>query len=397
MPPGSGKTTTLLACLSWLMARSPTEVNGYVSYSAPIARSKSTQLRDWAVEGGWQPHGDLWSAYDWRNVLRGGLLASGVGGRLNGDRITGTLVVDDPFKNAMDAESIAVRERVGSWFDAVAWTRLFGPASLIVTHTRWNRDDLIGRLRCVRDHRGEPVWEEITLPAIDDAGRSYWPEAYPLDVLLRTRSVLDAKNPHLWPALYMQQPVPKGGRLFSGEPARYLARDLVGGVMSLGADLAATAKARSDHSALVQLLTRGRGPEAISDVLDVARWIAESPQTLARIAAAQERLGPTVPIAWEANGVGEVMRQIFATQYPGRRVITVKRSRDKYTAATATAAAFNAGRIRYPLAAPWLDGHLERLRAFTGLDGGDDDDVDALVNGRSASTLPITQGVSITL
>ena len=102
MPPGSGKTTTLLACLSWLMARSPTEVNGYVSYSAPIARSKSTQLRDWAVEGGWQPHGDLWSAYDWRNVLRGGLLASGVGGRLNGDRITGTLVVDDPFKNAME-------------------------------------------------------------------------------------------------------------------------------------------------------------------------------------------------------------------------------------------------------------------------------------------------------
>ena len=97
---------------------------------------------------------------------------------------------------------------MGSWFDAVAWTRLFGPASLIVTHTRWNRDDLIGRLRCVRDHHGRPVWEEITLPAIDDAGRSYWPEAYPLDVLLRTRAVLDAKNPHLWPALYMQQPVP---------------------------------------------------------------------------------------------------------------------------------------------------------------------------------------------
>lgn len=397
MPPGSGKTTTLLACLSWLMLRTPAEVHGYVSYSQSIARSKSTLLRDWCVDGGWERHRELWAAHDWRSACRGGLLASGVGGRLTGDRITGTLVVDDPFKGIADASSLVMRERVSAWFDAVAWTRLFGPASLIVVHTRWDRDDLIGRLRRVVDHNGRPVWEEHRLAAIDDKGRSYWPEAYPIDVLRRTKAQLDASNPHLWPALYLQQPVPKGGRLFSGEPARYMTRDLSGGVVTLGADFAATAKKRADHSALAHLVTRGRGPEAVSDVLDIVRWQAESPVTLARIAAYQENLGPTVPVAWETAGVGEPMRQHYVASYPGRRVVLVTRSSDKYTAAIPTATAFNAGRVRYPLAAPWLAAHFERLRAFTGLEGGDDDDVDALVNGRSAATLATTSSGRITL
>ncbi len=399
MPPGSGKTTTILACLSWLACRSPADLHAYVSYSSGATRPKSLQLREWCIEGGLEPHPDLWSAYDWRSPMRGGLLASGIGGRLTGDRVTGVLVVDDPFKNLTEASSPIIRERVSGWFDSVAWTRRVPTrTSVIVVHTRWDLQDLIGRLRCVTDDEGKPLWQEYRIAAIDEKGRSYWPEVYPLNELQRTKRQLDARNPHLWPALYLQQPVPKGGRLFSAEPARYMSKDLSpGGVITLGTDVAATAKARSNHSALAHLVTRGRGPEAISDVIEVAQWIAETPTTLAKFAAYHLNVGTTSPLVFEANGIGEVMRQQYLDQNQGRRVMMVQRASDKYTAAIGTATAFNQGRIRYPLAAPWLAGHLERLAAFTGLEGGDDDDVDALVNARSAATLPTTHAGRITL
>ena len=67
------------------------------------------------------------------------------------------------------------------------------------------------------------------------------------------------------------------------------------------------------------------------------------------------------------------------------KVIEVNRVNDKATAAIGTAAAYRQNRVRYPVAAPWRKAHLGRLHNFTGAPGGDDDDVDALINAREAA------------
>src|SRR5690606_33510962 len=96
-----------------------------------IARDAGVQLAD-----------DAQTVREWRTTAGGGLLATGVGGPLTGQGITGLGVVDDPVKNRQEAESALIRDRVWEWFTDVFYTRLEPGASAIVVATRWHQDDL---------------------------------------------------------------------------------------------------------------------------------------------------------------------------------------------------------------------------------------------------------------
>jgi len=392
MPPGHAKTETVLLALAWRMARCPADLHAYVSYSSAATRAKSLRCQEYAEALGVVPHPALYSAGEWRNVCGGGLLAAGVGGRLTGDRVTGLLVIDDPYRSWQDAWSPAVRGRVARYYDGVAYTRLVPErGSVLVIHTRWTDTDLAGQLERVVTPDGRPMYEVIRLRALDDAGRPLWPEGgYTRDRYDQVRAQLDAENPFLWSALYQQRPTPPEGSLFHA-PARYHAHDLPLILAALraptrkviGVDLAASVRQSADHTAAVPLLVAGAGPEARGWELDLQRWKVEAPEALARLRALQTAHG--CPLAWEWNGVGRPMGQTYRRDYPGASLVEVHRAHDKRVAAIPTATAWNAGRIAVPFA-PWADGHLDRARAFTGADGGDDDDLDALVNGWSAGS-----------
>ena len=392
MPPGAGKTETLLACLAWFMARNPGDTNAYVSYSSSVTRRKSDRAREHCLRGGWVPHDHLWGLGEWRGAANGGLIATGVGGRLTGDRIGGVLVVDDPFKNELDAASPVRRDFVSAWLDGVAFTRRIpGRASLLLVQARWDPDDAIGRVRAVVDEQGRKMWEAHSVSAIDSEGQSFWPAVFPLAELMRIKAQLDARNPHLWASLYLQEPVRRGGKLFRAEPARYMQQDVVGRHPTLGVDVAVGGRARNDHNATVLLWTRGRSVDAVSDVWNVNVWQSEGPEAIERIYDDRQRVQvdgrrvDDVTLGWEVNGVGLPMLQQFQRKYPGAHVHRIQRSTSKYVETTPTAAAFNQGLVRYPLAAPWLSAHLDRVRSFTGAQGAFDDDVDALVNARRAA------------
>lgn len=53
----------------------------------------------------------------------GGMVSLGVGGPLTG-RGANCFVIDDPIKNAEEAHSATYREKIWSWFQSVAYTRL---------------------------------------------------------------------------------------------------------------------------------------------------------------------------------------------------------------------------------------------------------------------------------
>lgn len=397
MPPGHGKSTAVLGILGWSILRHPRRVSAYVSYSGPATRAKSSALRDAVTAGGLVPHPDLWSLGEWRAAVGGGLLAAGVGGRLTGDRLTGCLVVDDPFKGPKEASSPLIRDRVSEYLDAVALSRLVPGASAVVVHTRWDPDDLIGRLEQVRDERGAQAWTVIRLPAISDAGEALWPEVYPLEELDRIKRQLDARNPHLWPSLYQQTPVRKGGALFLA-PARYesSAPRLPGARRVLGVDWAASAKASGDATAVVALDVVGRGADQRGRVLDRQAWRVEAPVALERVRAV-ELANPGCVLAMETNGIGKVQVQNYRRLYPGAHIVEVRRTSDKYAAAVGTATAWNGGRIAVPLGGLWAPALVTSAQGFTGRDGAEDDDVDALVNGWEGGGAGGTSSGSVSL
>ena len=68
-----------------------------------------------------------------------------------GGSITGRggdfVILDDPIKDSIEAQSPTLREQLWQWFTQVLMTRLMtSQASIVIVQTRWNEDDLIGRL-----------------------------------------------------------------------------------------------------------------------------------------------------------------------------------------------------------------------------------------------------------
>ena len=142
----------------------------------------------------------------------GGMVTAGVGGPLTG-RGAHVAVVDDPFKGSEDAGSPTQRDRVWDWWQSVLLTRLEPQGSVLLVNTRWDDDDLSGRLL-----KEEPEdWIVIDLPAIaltaDDPlgrqpGEALWPERFNEDDYARIRKSVGER---VWWALYQQQPRPLEG------------------------------------------------------------------------------------------------------------------------------------------------------------------------------------------
>ncbi|AKF14575.1 terminase large subunit [Mycobacterium phage Baee] len=119
---------------------------------SPSAR----KVTSWKVEGG-----------------NGGFTAVGVGGSITG-RSADLFIIDDPFKNMMEADSAAHRAKIHDWFSNVVMTRLSPEASIILIQTRWHPEDLAGKVlageaELPREHR---TWHHINIPAIAEAGIS---------------------------------------------------------------------------------------------------------------------------------------------------------------------------------------------------------------------------------
>jgi predicted phage terminase large subunit-like protein len=133
------------------------------------------------------------------------------------------LVIDDPFKNWEEAQSRGRRELVWNWWTTVARTRLAPGGSVIIIMTRWNRDDLVGR---IQKAPGWERWEDLRLQCFagedDPMGRSkgdmLWPGRFSIEELAELRATL---SPAQFEALYQQNPSIEGGHIFKREWMRY--------------------------------------------------------------------------------------------------------------------------------------------------------------------------------
>ncbi len=87
----------------------------------------------------------------------GSLRSAGVGNSIAGLPADGA-IIDDPFGKREDADSPVVRQRVWDWYTNDLYPRLSTDAWIVLTHTRWHRDDLAGRLlRKMADRKADQL------------------------------------------------------------------------------------------------------------------------------------------------------------------------------------------------------------------------------------------------
>lgn len=146
---------------------------------------------------------------------RGFYKAVGVGGGLTGTPVD-IAIIDDPVKDAVEAQSPTYRQRVWDWYNTVLTTRLHNDSKQLFIMTRWHEDDLAGRLL-----KAEPgAWTVLIIPAICEVdgdngystrkiGDALWPWKHSLQKLLTQRE----RAPREFNALYQQRPTIEGGNI----------------------------------------------------------------------------------------------------------------------------------------------------------------------------------------
>lgn len=173
-------------------------------------------------------------------------------------------IIDDPIKDAKEAESATIRNDVWEWFTKVAYTRCHVLSAIIIVMTRWHEDDLVGRLTDPTNVHYDPKvgaqWEVINLPAIVDddklaaalgkkKGEALWPARFPLEHLETARLM----NPYGFSALYMGRPTPPEGAFYQRDMLLgYEMKELPKNLRYYGTmDLAVSTERDRDKSAIL--------------------------------------------------------------------------------------------------------------------------------------------------
>src|SRR5262249_33615524 len=115
------------------------------------------------------------------------------------------------------ADSEIEQKKTWAWYSEVARTRLMPDGRELLVQTRWNQNDLAGK---ILNSPAASEWTVLTLPAIAEEqdqlnrehGEALWPERYPVEQLPSVaRGEISERG---WCALYQQRPSSDTGGMF---------------------------------------------------------------------------------------------------------------------------------------------------------------------------------------
>lgn len=229
LPPRHTKSELVSRLFSaYYLYRHPGRWVGLNSYGANLAYSLSRNSRDNFQRMGGEIRGDARAVEQWETGQGGGMWAAGVGGAITGKGFH-LGIIDDPVKNAEEANSEIIREKHADWYSSTFYTRGEPGNAIIVIQTRWHEMDLSGWLLAQEGEEQPEHWHIISFPAIADEipqefpetctvepdfrepGEALCPERYNLDKLKKLAARVGT---YFWNALFGQRPTPLEGGMF---------------------------------------------------------------------------------------------------------------------------------------------------------------------------------------
>jgi predicted phage terminase large subunit-like protein len=384
MPPRHGKSEVCSKKFpAWYEGRNPDKEIIICSYAADLAYDFSRIARDTLRERGpelWEikVSSDSSAVGRWGiEGKRGGCVAAGVGGPITG-RGAHVGIIDDPFKNAEEAASQTIRDKVWEWYRSTFRTRLAPGGAIVLVMTRWHEDDLAGRLIAEMQAGGEQ-WVIIEMQAEAEEGdplgraigETLWPE-HGFDKAWAEATKV-AVGSYFWQALYQQRPsAPEGEILKRGWWKFYKA---------IPADLQEVIQSwdmtfkDSDGSDFVVGGVWGR-KGADKYLLDQVRGRMDFPTTLAAVKALTAKWPQARAKLVEDKANGPAVIAMLKREIPG--LIPVEPQGSKMARVAAVSPEIEAGNVYLPdpSIAPWVSDFIEECSAFP--NGKHDDQVDQM-------------------
>jgi predicted phage terminase large subunit-like protein len=300
MPPQHGKSHGASVLLpAYTLGRDPNRRIAIASYSAALASrfnrrvQRLIESREYAAlfpdttikRNGSSKSADSGSyirTADHVEIIaaEGELFSVGREGPLTGNRVD-TFILDDLYKDALEANSPVVRDNCWEWYTSVVRTRMHNDSTELIVNTRWHEEDLIGMIASreeVRpltswnelDNWPPDVWLHLNLEAIKtsspseidprNAGEALWEERHSSKLLLKKRAL----DPVQFDCMYQGAPSTAEGLLY-GEGFRTWS--------TLPADITRhgnytdTADMGDDHLCSVCYVTGGDGLIYVTDVV----------------------------------------------------------------------------------------------------------------------------------
>ena len=324
---------------------------------------------------------------------RGAYKSAGIGGGITGMGLTYG-IIDDPFKNRKEAESKAIRDTVWDWYTSTFYTRLEKDARILIIMTRWQEDDLAGRLlKQAAENPEADQWKVISYPAIAEPpmgegdpreeGEPLWPEKYSLDDLKKMKATLGTYE---WSALYQQRPSPSEGNILNrGWWQYYRERPSNFDDVILSWDCAF--KGNEDSDFVVGQVWGRVG--ANKYLLDQVRGRMNLPQTLQAVRGLSAKWPQARAKLIEDKANGPAVIQLLKNEIPG--LLPVNPEGGKIVRATAASPEVEAGNVYLPdpSLAPWVHDFVEEAAAFP--NGLNDDMVDCFSQALNYWHVPLDQ------
>lgn len=363
--------------------------------------------------------------------FEGGYIAAGVGTGISG-KGAHILIIDDPVKDAEEADSDTQRDKVWDWWGSTAKTRLAPGGGVLVIQTRWHDDDLSGRMLAQkkelekefrelieRDPDNAEVyeqqmkeelddWEVVQYPALavhdeylhtltgelsdeppeddNDAvvmvrrkGDALHPSRFPKGRLMNMKRTL---QPRHWSALYQQNPVPDEGVYFTKDMIRYTPLGSVPPRDQLKVfaawDLAVGERQHNDYTVGV---VGGMDWMGQIHILEILRFRAAINDTASTIIQTYKKYPEIQQIGVEKGQLELALKPELKRLMKKERVYPVfneelKPIQDKWMRARPLQGRMQQGTVVFPYGQEWVETAVSELLRFPG--GLHDDIVDAL-------------------
>ncbi|MBR5465605.1 MAG: phage terminase large subunit [Alistipes sp.] len=252
MPPQHGKSmgaTTLLP--AYLLGLDPDLRVAIASYSASLAskfnrraqrildsREYAELFPDTTIKQGARPQGYIRTSDEVEIIdHKGSLLSVGREGSLTGNRVD-CFILDDLYKDAMEANSPLVRTNCWEWYTSVVRTRMHNQSRELIVFTRWHEEDLIGELMrresfvtlihwAQLDAVEEDTWLHLNFEALKASppteldprreGEALWESQQGVKLLTAKRKL----DPLQFEAMYQGHPTAREGLLYGTNFGEY--------------------------------------------------------------------------------------------------------------------------------------------------------------------------------